>query len=269
MSLHTLRRVTGLIAVLAILPADAYSQRQSSRTGRTVLVELYTSQGCDMCPTAEKILGELGGSSKSVAPVALHVDYFNRPWKDPFSDSLNSQRQMSYQNTYKGPKDPSLGLYYTPMVMVDGTKTVNGRDSASLKSAVAAARQKAPGVTIQAKINREVEKGKTRLSVTVTPILSRTNGKEQLICAVLREDHSTTSVESGENAGKTLENRYPSLRFKFERLKIEDKKPVDVTFEFDMDKSWDDSKLNFVIFVQDVATGEVHQTSVIPLSGKS
>lgn len=262
------QQILFVVALLIIFPFDSYGQGRPARSGRVVLVELFTSQGCDMCPTAEKILGELGTSNKSVAPIALHVDYFNRPWKDPFSDTLNSQRQMSYQNTYKGPKDPSLGLYYTPMVMVDGTTTVNGRDPVTLKSAVSAARQKPSGVTIQAKIVRDDKSGVTRLAVSVTPIFSKTNGKEQLICAVLRDDKPTTKVESGENAGKTLENRYPSLKFKFEKLKLEDKKPIDVAFEFEMDKAWDLSKLDFVVFVQDVASGEVHQTAVIPLNGK-
>jgi hypothetical protein len=32
---------------------------------RMVLVELYTSQGCDMCPAAEKILGALSERERS------------------------------------------------------------------------------------------------------------------------------------------------------------------------------------------------------------
>lgn len=257
------------LALFAVMTNGADGQVRTSRTGRVVLVELFTSQGCDMCPTAEKILGELGDSSKSVAPVSLHVDYFNRPWKDPFSDALNSQRQMSYHNTYKGPKDPSLGLYYTPMMMVDGVTTVNGRNSAALKSAVSAALKKSPGVTIQSKVVYEGNSGNARLAVTITPIFSKTNGKEQLVCAILRDDHPATKVESGENAGKTLVNRFPSLKFKFEKLKFEEKKPLDVSFDFELDKAWDPSKLRFVIFVQDVATGEVHQTSVIPIAANS
>lgn len=260
-----LNQIIFVVGMLIVFPFDSYGQGRPARPGRVVLVELFTSQGCDMCPTAEKILGDLGASNKSVAPVSLHVDYFNRPWKDPFSDKLNSDRQMSYHKTFKGPKDPTLGLYYTPMIMVDGMATVNGRDSEGLKRAVAAAKKKLPGVTIEAKIAREITPGKAILNVKVTPVSSKISGKDQLICAILRAEKNSTKVESGENAGKTLENRYPSLKFKFEKLKFEGKSPKDAVFEFEVDKEMDAANLDFVIFVQDVTTGEVHQTAVIPM----
>jgi len=44
---------------------------------RMVLVELYTSQGCDMCPAAEKMLGALAERERGIVPIAFHVDYFN------------------------------------------------------------------------------------------------------------------------------------------------------------------------------------------------
>src|SRR4051812_3705493 len=71
---------------------------------RMVLVELYTSQGCDMCPTAEKILGQLAERNRGIVPIAFHVDYFNKPWKDVFSDPIYSQRQMTYNQIYTKPK---------------------------------------------------------------------------------------------------------------------------------------------------------------------
>ena len=52
-----------------------------------VLVELFTSQGCDMCPQAEENLGDLARREPRVVPVAFHVDYFNNPWKD-YTDAL-------------------------------------------------------------------------------------------------------------------------------------------------------------------------------------
>ena len=87
---------------------------------RMVLVELYTSQGCDMCPTAEKMLGALAERDRGIVPIAFHVDYFNDPWKDVFSDPLYSQRQMTYNQLYTKPKNAEYGLYYTPMLMIDG-----------------------------------------------------------------------------------------------------------------------------------------------------
>ena len=101
-----------LIAIvpLAFLGEVAFGQdagRDAPR--RMVLVELYTSQGCDMCPAAEKMLGALAERDRGIVPIAFHVDYFNDPWKDVFSDPLYSQRQMAYNQLYTKPKNASTG----------------------------------------------------------------------------------------------------------------------------------------------------------------
>ncbi len=50
----------------------------------TVVVELFTSQGCSSCPPAEAFLGELAMRPNVVA-LELHVDYWDYiGWKDPF-----------------------------------------------------------------------------------------------------------------------------------------------------------------------------------------
>src|SRR5437868_694348 len=83
-------------AIVWLLPAAGVALAQGGEKDearRMVLVELNTSQGCDMCPEAEKILGQLAGRSERIVPIAFHVDYFNKPWKDPYSDALYSKRQ--------------------------------------------------------------------------------------------------------------------------------------------------------------------------------
>ena len=136
-----------LVAAVASGASAAFGQgpvRGEAR--RAVLVELYTSQGCDMCPTAEKMLGALAERDRRIVPIAFHVDYFNDPWKDVFSDPLYSQRQMTYNQLYTKPKNAEYGLYYTPMLMIDGEQSVNGRDPASAEAAIRQALARKPGV---------------------------------------------------------------------------------------------------------------------------
>ena len=133
-----------------------------------VLVELYTSQGCDMCPTAEKILGSLAEKDRRIVPIAFHVDYFNDPWKDVFSDPLYSRRQMTYNELYTGPKNPDYGLYYTPMLMIDGVEPVNGRDPASAEAAIrqALARKPAVGLEVALDVKGDGLSGTATIKVT-------------------------------------------------------------------------------------------------------
>ena len=131
-----------------VLAQDEPRDDLKSDSERKVLVELYTSQGCDMCPTAEKVLGALAERDRRIVPIAFHVDYFNDPWKDVFSDPLYSQRQMTYNQLYTKPKNREYGLYYTPMLMIDGEQSVNGRDPASAEAAIRQALARKPAVRL-------------------------------------------------------------------------------------------------------------------------
>lgn len=231
---------------------------------RVVLVELYTSQGCNMCPEAEKNLGILAGRERRIVPIAFHVDYFNKPWKDPFSDALYSQRQMAFNTLYTKPKPEEYGLYYTPMMMVDGEQSINGRDPAGAAAAIRRALAKKPQVTLKTALRLANETRTGKLEVKVAPRSPAVQNRELLVCAVLREDGVVTQVASGENAKKTLTARFPARATKFEFIELKDKTEKALSFAFDRDSSWNVEKLGVAVFVQDKATGVVHQAADLP-----
>jgi hypothetical protein len=258
-------------ASLAFLVRDAVGQDTSRRDAprRAVLVELYTSQGCDMCPTAEKILGNLAEGNRMIVPVAFHVDYFNDPWKDVFSDPLYSQRQMTYNNIYKGPKNPDYGLYYTPMLMIDGVETVNGRDAASAEAAIRRALAKKPAVGLQVAVDVKPGGLSGSAEIKVTSLSARTEKTPLLACAVLREDGVVTDIPSGENAGKSLVARFPARQTKFEFIELDGKSPATQRFPFVIEPTWNRRNLRLAVFVQDKRTGVVHQATDLPWRSNS
>lgn len=78
-----------------------------------VVLELFTSQGCNSCPPADRLLAELGRRDDVVA-LSFHVDYWNDlGWDDPFSSPRWSHRQQTY-----GHELPSR--IYTPQLVVHG-----------------------------------------------------------------------------------------------------------------------------------------------------
>lgn len=89
-----------------------------SGLGRTHLIELYTSQGCSSCPPAEAWLSKLKserGLWKDFAPIAFHVDYWDRlGWRDPYASKEWTARQYQYSSSWKSES------VYTPGFVLDG-----------------------------------------------------------------------------------------------------------------------------------------------------
>lgn len=90
-------------ALLAILPVAAVVVALASPRGgaaradapaqrRTVVVELFSSEGCSSCPPADAVLARLAReqpvAGAEVVALELHVDYWNSlGWADPFSSA--------------------------------------------------------------------------------------------------------------------------------------------------------------------------------------
>jgi hypothetical protein len=111
-----------LLAVVAsgAAPLCAFAQSTTS-----VLVELYTSQGCSSSPPADAVLSELSRCDGVIA-LSLHVD--NRDYlglKDEFGRPEYAARQRAYAKAVRA------RTLYTPQLVVQGETKLKGNEAES------------------------------------------------------------------------------------------------------------------------------------------
>lgn len=167
-----------------------------------VLVELFTSEGCSSCPSADAVLAKLEReqpvAGAEVIALAMHVDYWNYlGWSDPFSSHDFSVRQSEYASAYG--KD---GVY-TPQMIVDGVKEFPGSNNRlALDTIAEAARERKADVQISRTANQPAEG--VRLAVSLENLPKPTAGDEAFVLLAVTEGNLSTDVARGENAGRKL-----------------------------------------------------------------
>ena len=186
----------GLGSVAAVLAVA--SVMQAAAEPRTVLVELFTSEGCSSCPPADALLGKINGrragSGDLVVGLSEHVTYWNHlGWADPFSQELYTERQGGYSERFH------LEGVYTPQMVVNGEAEVVGSDERAVARALAAGRGSSMGLRIDAV--RGAAAGRMEVQFSVTGEAPR-GGAE--VYAVIAEDMASSGVARGENAGRRL-----------------------------------------------------------------
>jgi len=200
----TARVRTVLILTWTVCALLAY-RPMAAQSGTPVLVELFTSEGCSSCPSADQLLSELVRTQPvpGVRIVALseHVDYWDHQgWKDPFSNAVFTRRQQEHAG-------PAPSDVYTPQMVVDGGSGIVGSDRAAVLKAIrdAAGMAKAP---MTAQRRRPVQPaaidGDLWLLDIEVPADARTAGASVFLAVA--EDGLQSSVKRGENAGRELEH---------------------------------------------------------------
>jgi len=96
-----------LVLGIAVLASSAHAKSP-------VVVELFTSQGCASCISADDLIGDLADRPHVLA-LTFGVDYWDYlGWQDTFAKSEFTDRQRAYL------KPLALRDVYTPQVVIDG-----------------------------------------------------------------------------------------------------------------------------------------------------
>ena len=179
----------------AALGPLAYADACSTQSGPTMptVIELYTSEGCNSCPPADRWLSRLKADPGIVA-LAFHVDYWDRlGWRDRFASPEFSERQAR-----EGRRN-GASFSYTPQVVL------NGEDFKAWRKSIVPSLSAAPSV-----IDIALERNGSAYSAKVSARqLSSDAGAPRLAAfwAVTEHGHAT-SVKAGENRGVKLEHDF-------------------------------------------------------------
>lgn len=233
-----------LCGALAVPAARAAVCAAQSGEQRAVLLELYTSEGCDSCPPADRRLSGFKDRAEyagRLVPLAFHVDYWDRlGWTDRFASPRHTERQYAMAALARS------RLVYTPQFLR------NGRDWRSGGNPLDGLREAAPGARIALRIEATEAAGMSVSGEVVAP----NPGLETWLA--LYENNLESVVRAGENAGKTLHHDYVVRRL-VGPLALDGKGRLALRRQIALEADWKPADLGVAVFVQDRASGEIVQ----------
>ncbi|HAT29493.1 MAG TPA: hypothetical protein DCW29_01165 [Janthinobacterium sp.] len=184
----------GAVAPAPALALAASACSKKSPAHSVALLELYTSEGCDSCPPADRFVSALRLAPERAVVLSLHVDYWNYiGWQDPYSKPVFGERQR-WLSDLAGSR-----TIYTPEMFVAGQEMRGGVDgwSAGLPAAVQGINERPARADIGIALGMP---GPAGLPVEVSASAMQ-DGK---LYVALVESGLSSAVRAGENRGRVL-----------------------------------------------------------------
>ncbi|MEO0343251.1 MAG: DUF1223 domain-containing protein [Pseudomonadota bacterium] len=173
-----------ILGTLSLTPVALASER-------IVLIELFTSQGCNSCPPADEILRDISDTHDDVLALSLHVDYWDYlGWKDIFAQPQFKSRQAAYNEQIK-----SRYSLVTPQIVFDGQAQVAGGHTIKIFEAMNVARAG------QDRAALNLVATQMGLRAEITPMQGSRAADVYLVRFTQSED---VAIAAGENGGKKL-----------------------------------------------------------------
>jgi len=190
---------------------QAHALQCSAQSGphTAALVELYTSEGCDSCPPADRWLQSLGARGFApgrVVPLSLHVNYWDYiGWKDPYAQQRFSDRQRRLAQVMRA------RVVYTPQVMLQGKDFRRWYTAGAFDEAVKAINARAPQAKIELRLGSAGSD--TLLADVRAELLDASQAPDAALYLASYENKLVSSVAAGENRGRTLSHDYVVLEW--------------------------------------------------------
>lgn len=245
----------GIVVMFSASQAQAASCRIESGERILPLVELFTSEGCDSCPPADRWLSAQfspGNPGPAIA-VAFHVDYWDRlGWKDRFANRAFTERQYAVARARGG------ALVYTPQVLVQG-RAIERWQGSHASDAIHAARNLVAGASLEA--SALVQGDRVGLQIRSSLVKPVGEGDATLFVAYV-DSGLVSQVAAGENRGVRLTHDHVVRDLQMAALSSNG--ITEATFSFRRPAESGVAP-TIVAFAQNRATGDVLQSIALPL----
>jgi hypothetical protein len=246
-----------LLTSLALACAStAHAAEMCSKTSpayTVALLELYTSEGCDSCPPADKTIRHLhqstGLTMDQVIPLSLHVDYWDYlGWKDVFAKKTFTERQRSLADL------AGARTVYTPEIFLAGKELRNWRNG--IADDVKRTNQKPAIASLRIGIEKLAD-NKLYLNL-------QGNSKQAAkLHFALVEQALISKVQAGENRGATLQHDFVAREWG-EAISLQAARTENYTAQLSIPANARRKNLSVLAFAQD-QQGNILQALSLPL----
>ncbi len=242
----------------ALLPSSSYAFECTAESSeqRVALLELYTSEGCNSCPPADRWLNGLRGRGvgpQQVVPLAFHVDYWDYiGWKDRFAQPLFSQRQRLIAGRNQA------SFIYTPQFVLDGKDYRQPWRRGDLGKQLRSINKDAAKVSISA--SQQHKENVLNVSIEGRNLDIRSAH----LFVALYQNRLHSEVKAGENAGKKLYHEFVVRELKGP-FPIAPGQSLRNELKFDLALYGNAPSLGLAVFAEEPDSGSTMQAMAVAL----
>ena len=183
-----------LILSLPVLAIGAVWATPAEGLRAVSVLELFTSQGCSSCPTADALLRSYAARQDIVA-LSLPVDYWDYlGWRDTLASPKFTHRQRAYA------EQRGDGRVYTPQVVVNGLVHVVGSRKDEIDQAIAETSEQLASHRIE--LMARTDGNTINIEVGAIPAGSDMSGGTIWLAVV--QPSVEVEIRRGENSGKKV-----------------------------------------------------------------
>lgn len=252
-----------IVALFFLLPSLTLAQTWQAQSGdmQLAVLELFTAEGCGLCPAADRWVEQLpqqGIDDNHMVVLGFHVDYLDdkKGWIDRFASPVFSerQRQLARLNLYQS--------VYTPEFVVSGEVIHNWRQY--VKEVVKAVNGFKPEAHIDMQVTQHADALAVDTKVTVT---GDANQQFSTLYLAVTENNIESKIGGGDNAGATFHHQN-LVRKWLGPFELNPAGYTELATQISVDADWDINNCSIVAVVQNLEDGFVLQGLKLPLVKK-